>query len=354
MTLARLRLALSALFLVIAVSIIGGVMQTVQAAGVPAQQWEAYKSKFLEDDGRIIDNGNDNISHSEGQGYGLILAYLANDPAAFEQIWSFTRTELLLRDDGLAVWKWNPNTEPHVTDTNNATDGDLLIAYGLALGGAAWNRTDYTVAAKGMARTLLKSAVIDQGGRTVLLPGLEGFGAGDRGDGPVINPSYWVYEALPIMNMLAPSDRWQKLVDDGQALLRAMRFGPRHLPADWVSIVRQPKPAEGFAPEYGYNAIRIPLYLARAGVTDRSLLSWLAEATTASPGATGTFDVTTGEVKETLTDPGYRLVNDLVACVVEGKNLPDDVRRFEPVLYYPSTLQLLGLAFIAEKHPECL
>lgn len=331
----------------------GGFGNMARAAGVPAAEWEAYKQKFLDGSGRILDNGNDNISHSEGQGYGLILAYLANDPAAFEQVWSFTRTELLLRDDGLAVWKWDPNAKPHVIDTNNASDGDLLIAYGLSLGGAAWNRTDYTAAAKGIARTLLKSAVIDHDGRTVLLPGLEGFGSEDREDGPIINPSYWVYEALPIMNMLAPSSRWQRLADDGKALLRAMQFGPRRLPADWVSIAQKPKPAEGFAPEYGYNAVRIPLYLTRAGVTDRSLLTWLAEATTVS-GATGTFDVSTGKVKDTLSDPGYRLVNHMVACVVDGTKLPDDVRRFEPVLYYPSTLQLLGLAFIAEKHPECL
>jgi endoglucanase len=354
MTLERARPAFLAFVLGVAMALVGGYLNMARAAGIPAEQWEAYKAKFLDASGRIIDNGNGNISHSEGQGYGLILAYLANNPADFEQIWSFTRTELLLRDDGLAVWKWDPQAKPHVIDTNNASDGDLLIAYGLALGGAAWNRADYTAAARKIARTLLNSAVIDSGGRTVLLPGLEGFGREDREDGPVINPSYWIYEALPIMNMLAPSQRWQKLSDDGQVLLRAMRFGPRHLPADWVSIARQPKPAEGFAPEYGYNSIRIPLYLARAGISDRSLLTWLAEATAPPAGATGTFDVVTGAVKDTLSDPGYRLVNQLVACVVDGRKLPDDVRRFEPVLYYPSTIQLLGMAFIAEKHPECL
>ncbi len=346
--------ACAAVLLATAMLLGGGLVNTARAAGVAAADWESYKQKFLDGSGRIIDNGNDNISHSEGQGYGLILAYLANNPADFEQIWSFTRTELLLRDDGLAVWKWDPNAKPHVIDTNNASDGDLLIAYGLALGGAAWSRTDYTAAAKGIARTLLKSAIVENGGRTLLLPGLEGFGKDDREDGPIINPSYWVYEALPIMNMLAPSDRWQKLADDGKFLLRAMRFGPRRLPADWVSLASQAKPAKGFPAEYGYNAVRIPLYLARAGVADRMLLTWLAEATTVSPAATGTFDVATGQVKDTLTDPGYRLINHMVACVVDGTKLPDDVRRFEPVLYYPSTLQLLSMAFIAEKHPECL
>ena len=108
---------------------------------INAGAWAAYKAKFLDATGRIIDNGNGNISHSEGQGYGMLLAYLSASPADFEQIWYFTRTELLLRDDGLAVWKWDPNVKPHVTDTNNASDGDMLIAYALALAGTAWKRT---------------------------------------------------------------------------------------------------------------------------------------------------------------------------------------------------------------------
>ena len=97
------------------------------AAQPPIQtaEWALYKSRFLDSSGRIVDNANGNISHSEGQGYGLLLSYLANSPADFEQIWYFTQTQLLLRNDGLAAWKWDPDEDPHVTDTNNATDGDI-------------------------------------------------------------------------------------------------------------------------------------------------------------------------------------------------------------------------------------
>jgi hypothetical protein len=115
------------------------------------------------------------ISHSEGQGYGMLLAYLADNPADFEQIWYFTRTELLLRDDGLAVWKWDPAVTPHVTDTNNASDGDLLIAYALALAGRP-GTTRILFGSRGEDRNaLLAHAIVKTGGRTVLLPGVEGF-----------------------------------------------------------------------------------------------------------------------------------------------------------------------------------
>ncbi|MGM1325019.1 glycosyl hydrolase family 8, partial [Klebsiella michiganensis] len=30
--------------------------------------WESYKSRFMMPDGRIIDTGNGNVSHTEGQG----------------------------------------------------------------------------------------------------------------------------------------------------------------------------------------------------------------------------------------------------------------------------------------------
>ena len=86
--------------------------------------------------------------------------------------------------------------------------------------------------------------------------------------------------ALPVMALLAPSDQWQKLSGDGLTLLRSMQFGPRKLPAEWVSLARMPAPAEGFDAEFAYNAIRIPLYLARAGVTDAELFGRLQQGMT--------------------------------------------------------------------------
>ena len=214
-----------ALLLAASVALAPGLPATAQQAMINADAWSAYKAKFLDPSGRIVDNGNGNISHSEGQGYGLLLAYLSASPADFEQIWYFTRTELLLRDDGLAVWKWDPNVKPHVADTNNATDGDMLIAYALALAGTAWKREDYILAASRMAQALLAETVGSSQGRTLLMPGTEGFTGSDRDDGPVVNPSYWIYEAIPVMAALAPSDAWKKLSDDGVELLKTMPDG---------------------------------------------------------------------------------------------------------------------------------
>nr|CAD6596770.1 endoglucanase [Rhizobium sp. Khangiran2] len=325
-----------------------------QQGSVSAGFWESYKTRFLDKTGRIIDNGNGGISHSEGQGYGLLLAFLANSPADFEQLWTFTKTELLIRADGLAAWKWDPNAKPHVTDLNNASDGDLLIAYALAMAGAAWDRQDYLGAAAAIARSILDKLVVERGGRIILLPAAEGFDTDERADGPVINPSYWIYEAFPVMEILAPSDRWKRLQEDGLTLLSMMRFGPRNLPSEWVSLARQPKPAEGFPIEYGYNAIRIPLYLLRAPSDRRQLAQQLQKNATLEDGQVAIFDLSSGDVKEPLDDPGYRFVNHILACVEDGTSVPAAEQELSSELYYPATLHLLGLAYVVEKHPSCL
>ncbi|WP_112833035.1 glycosyl hydrolase family 8 [Ensifer sp.] len=321
---------------------------------VSAEDWQSYKAKFLDPGGRIVDDGNGGISHSEGQGYGLLLAVLADSSADFELIWSFTRRELLLRNDGLAAWKWSPSEKPHVIDINNATDGDILIAYALTLAGERWKRKDYLAAAAKIAKSILDETVAEYGGRTLLLPGVAGFSAGDRDDGPVVNPSYWVFEAFPVLNRVAPSPKWKALQDGGQAMLDALQFGPRKMPADWVSARTRLKPAQGFPVEFGYNALRIPLYLVRAGSDDTALLSRLREGMLGEDGDLLLSDVATGSVRATLNDPGYQFVNHILACVIERVPLPERVKVFSPTQYYPSTLHLLGLSYAKEKRPECL
>ncbi len=324
-----------------------------QQGSLDGSLWQTYKSRFFDASGRIIDNANGGISHSEGQGYGLMLAFFANSRSDFEQIWSFTKTELLVRNDGLAAWKWDPAAQPHVTDLNNASDGDLLIAYALAMAGAAWDRQDYLASAASLARAILENVVVEHGGRVLLLPAAEGFDAGERADGPVINPSYWVFEAFPVMAILAPSDRWSRLEQDGLALLETMKFGPRNLPAEWVSLAQQPKPAEGFAAEFGYNAIRIPLYLLRAE-GELGLVKRLQGGMTLEDGTPAIIDLASGEPRERLDDPGYDFVNHVVACVNSGTAVPKAARELTSEFYYPATLHLLGLAYLVEKHPSCL
>src|ERR1700726_973301 len=133
--------------------------------------WRTYQSKFISPEGRVIDDANGGISHSEGQGYGMLIAVRAGDRAGFDRLWTWTRANLELRGDYLAAWRWDPAHEPHVADRNNATDGDLLIAWALADAGAKWRVPAYTDAARGIADAVGSRAIIPSRFGPLLLPG---------------------------------------------------------------------------------------------------------------------------------------------------------------------------------------
>ncbi|MCK0197196.1 glycosyl hydrolase family 8 [Ancylobacter sp. 6x-1] len=324
-------------------------------AMIPNDAWKQYLARFVDSSGRVVDDANNQISHSEGQGYGMLLAFLADDRAAFERIWSFTRTELLIRDDGLAAWRWDPGKSPHITDVNAASDGDLLIAYALARAGESWNEPGYTTSARRIAKAIGKVMVIQAHDQTLLLPGAKGFSAAERPDGPILNPSYWIFEALPVMAQLAPETNWNALGRSGLDIIRASLMGPAKLPPDWISYANgTPRLADGFPPVFGYNSLRIVLYLLRAGMKDATVLATFQRNWLTTNGGVAVVDIKSGRIVTRLTEPGYRMLGALLACTTDGVNIPDDLRQFQPTLYYPSTLHLLSLALVLEKYPQCL
>ena len=65
--------------------------------------WRDWKAAYLRGDGRVVDEENEGISHSEGQAYGLLLAQAWGDRAAFEQIEDWTRMNLAKRNDTLPI-----------------------------------------------------------------------------------------------------------------------------------------------------------------------------------------------------------------------------------------------------------
>jgi endoglucanase len=319
-------------------------------AAVPADAWNLYRQKFVTAEGRVVDDVNGGISHSESQGYGLLLACLAGDRATFASIFAFTRTELLIRDDGLAAWRWDPKASPHVTDVNNASDGDLLIAEALACAGARWNMPAYTAAARQIARALAKVALLQRVGETWLMPAAIGFSEKDRPDGPVINLSYWVFEALPTLAKLTGDQRWMQAQASGLKLLDELAKR-KMLAPDWLSVKAEPRPAEGFPAQLSYNAIRIPLYLLRAGLADKIRLEPFRQAWAAG---VAVVDVKSGKPVEPLPDAGYRILAAAMACAIDGTPLPAELKTFQPTAYYPSTLQLLSLSMLSERYPKCM
>ncbi|UYN99168.1 MAG: endoglucanase [Devosia sp.] len=315
-------------------------------------EWQDYLSAYVSPEGRVIDTANGGISHSESQGYGLILSALADDRASFERIWSFTSTELLVRDDGLAAWRWEPEASPHITDINNATDGDMLIAYGLILASRAWSEQSYLDLALPIVQTIGETMLVTADGLPVILPGAEGFDRDAGEGGPVLNPSYWIYETFPVFAEVSPTINWQGVSDAGLEILRRARQTTAGVPADWVQLEdgRQ-KPAEDFPPEFGYNGIRVPLYLMRAGLDAEAIRAFRKNA---GSFGMGKVDVVSGQMLEPIGEPGYRLIVAAMDCVLDGKPVPQDLRSLSATSYYAATLQLLLLDHLRRNSPACL
>src|SRR5579864_3629422 len=92
--------------------------------------WATYRGRFVTDDGRVLDNSHNNVSHTEGQGFAMLISEAVGDPASFDKIWDWTRTNLQHKKNALFSWRWNPdNAKTPVADHNDAADGDTLIGW---------------------------------------------------------------------------------------------------------------------------------------------------------------------------------------------------------------------------------
>lgn len=266
--------------------------------------WTAYKTVFLRPDGRIVDTGNNGISHSEGQGYGMLLAEAAADQEAFDSIHGWTEQVLARKDVALFSWRYAPTEAVPVGDPNNAADGDILIAWALMRAHARWHRPEYLTRAAEI-RTAVRARLIDRStGRTLLLPGADGF-TGDRY--ATVNLSYYIWPALDAFHAADRSDDWRDLIDDGETLLAQARFGAFDLPCDWLDVTAAGvRPASGRPPRFGFDAVRIPLYLMLGGRTSRAadvarFWSGCLDAATTVP---AWIDVVTGERAPYALSPG--------------------------------------------------
>ena len=334
--------------------------------------WQAYSAQFIMADGRVIDNVNGGISHTESQGYGMLLSVAANDKAAFERIWAFTQTNMYIRDDGLAAWKFEPGDTSvasndanqaagavagKITDMNNATDGDVLIAWALAEAGAAGFGEDYLARAKQISQAL-GSTVYNAGGFGLqMMPGKVGFSAEERGGQPVINLSYWVFPAFDRLAVLTPRPMWSGLNKSGRALIELSQGFESALPSDWMALNIESgtmTSAPGFDDAFSYNSIRIPLYLAMTGPQSRRMLRASFEHWFQLDGPLKTVGVNDRSLRDALSDPGYEAIRSLYKCATASTPFPAGTLTSLDVNYYPATLQLLAIIAARQSYPKCL
>lgn len=313
--------------------------------------WDYYKSHFISSDGRVIDYHQNRISHSEGQGYGLLLALENNDKSTFQTIHDWTHSNLKVRKDALFAWSWGKRITGDwgVIDYNNATDGDLLIAWALMDAGEKWHRPDYTASALEIIETV-KQLLVVQRQKRLLLPSYFGF---DHGEEITLNPSYFVYPAFARFARSDDALFWQRLYADCLELSLEFSYTRLNLPADWVTLDKagQPSMVNNKKGRFGYEAIRVPLYLALAGET-KALEPFKAYLTLADqlnylPMSVNLFDESVSLKK---APAGFYAVMGLCSKLIGHKAAAHDLFAkaaakitYETDDYYSNTLYLLAM-----------
>ena len=332
--------------MVVAALLLSGAGAWAQEASQIVAEWDKYRERFVADDGRVRDTGNKDVSHTEGQGWAMLFAESCDDRPTFDRIWQWTQDKLRQPDSALFSWRWDPSGDKPVADVNNATDGDVLIAWALARAARHWHAAEYREAARRIAADIHEKMVTRIAGRFVLLPGGEGF---KHEDGSVIvNPSYYVYPALAEFATLDGSPQWARLQRDGLSLLAKAQFGEWDLPPDWLTVNAKGAvaPAAPMPPRFGYDAIRVPLYLVWAHEATNQRLAAMVKywGSFADKPVPAWVDVTTGALAPYPAPSGFQAIIDLARARPRVK-MPPLPQIDEHDDYYSASLILLtGLA----------
>lgn len=241
--------------------LLGGNPSFAQSPSIAAE-WAKFRDRFVTEDGRVLDTGNKAVSHTEGQGWAMLFAEAADDRASFARLWDWTRSKLQRRDNALFSWRYDPaDHKQPVADANDASDGDILIAWALIRAAHRWHDQAYEHAAGRIVSDIRRRLLVAAPGGVVLLPGSHGFKSKDGTT--VVNPSYYIFPALRDFARVEPSPDWARLRAHGLRLLADGRFGRWGLTPDWIDIGNKGSlaPAAKFPARFGFEAIRVPLYL---------------------------------------------------------------------------------------------
>jgi endoglucanase len=228
----------------------------------PRQQAAArFLAKYARPDGRVVrpDQGGDTVS--EGQAYGMLLAEVAGDDAAFRRIWGWTHDHLRLRS---GLFAFHASAAGKVVSPQAASDADLLIAWAL-LRYHGPSATTMHGAGRQVAAAILAHEVTTGPGGTPILAA----GPWATGRPASLDPSYWSPQALQGIAQATGGQQWRRLADGTVALMRQLTRDGRLLPPDWAELtaagVLRPEPAaDGSQPQtqYGLDAQRVVVWFA--------------------------------------------------------------------------------------------
>ncbi len=292
---------------------------------------------------------------SEGIGYGMIImAYMDNatnlTQAKFDKLWNYYQK--FPDANGMMHWKVSGFSGP--VEQNGATDGDLDVAFALALAYFQWNDPKYKTAATSMMGKVFATEV---NGSKVMKPG-------DMFDSPK-NPSYFVAAAIGLFSKLKwDSNDWGTVLSTNYNQVMAAQNATTGLVPDWTEDNGAPN-ARGV--NYTFDASRVPWRMglayiwygdAAAKTVANKMNSWIKTATAGDPSQIGSGYQLSGTKVGTYNLPTYigpfgaaAMVDAthqawLDACYSKLASFIDDDN------YYNQSLKLLSLLTMSGNMPD--
>ncbi len=231
--------------------------------GLNSDYWSVFKRNFITPEGRVIDRYNQDITHTESIGYGMFFAVSYGDQKTFYLVREWLKKNMSLGQTNLYGWKWGKNDKGEwgMLDPNNATDGDMWIAYSMLLAYEKWKDNYLLQEAKSLIKSIKENTIIKYNGKVLLLPAQFGF---NKDDYIKLNPSY----TIPfIFEKFAHYDNdpiWKTLIYDSVDMFQNSALGNLKIHPDWIKIDKSSKQYTYFGDEsiFGFDSIRTPLFIA--------------------------------------------------------------------------------------------
>jgi cellulose synthase (UDP-forming) len=218
--------------------------------------WSLYRYTHVQG-GRVVEHDEGGITTSEGQAYAMLRAVWANDRAAFEEVWRWTREHLQTRGDRLLSWKW----KDRVLDRNAATDADQDAALALVLASRRFGEQRFLEEGRALLADVWRREVVTAGSLRIATAG--DWAPGERW--PTIHVAYLAPYAYEVFAEADPAHPWKDLVRSSYEVLRFLFMKERlALPPDVVWLdpstgrLLLDRPGGGGVAPFGYDAV--PIY----------------------------------------------------------------------------------------------
>ncbi|MDX2229601.1 MAG: glycosyl hydrolase family 8 [Leptolyngbyaceae cyanobacterium bins.349] len=238
------------------------------------QSWAAYRQRFIQTDGRVIDWEASERSTSEGQAYAMLRAVMVGDRATFDRTLQWAENNLQRQQQGQktdSLWAWHWGQTPQgqwgILDSNFASDADIDAITALILASRRWQHRPYLDLAQTKLQDLWHLSTVTDARpgaeqRRYLLPGPAA--AFQKQAIAQLNPSYFAPASFRLFAQVDKSRNWLSLVESSyQVLQQAASLSTTGLPNDWILLdlttsIPQPllTPNPGTS-EYGFDAYRV-------------------------------------------------------------------------------------------------